>query len=153
MPYLEPERVLREFSRYALAEIRPALADDEQFIRGQVGSMASTLRFLAGELEGIDAGVDSQRDALEAALADATEIVNDAEVEVTLTRTHEEVATADGSPREMERTLLDAADEALTAIDGLPPEEAREARRPLYTFLDARLAAQHRLLGRPDGDG
>lgn len=153
MPYLEPERVLREFSRYALSEVRPALADDEQFVRGQVGSMASTLRFLAGELEGVDDAVDAQRAALEAALAEAGAVVTDDDAEATIADARERVAAAEGGPRDVERTLLDAADDALAALAALSEADAREARASLYRFLDARLEAQHRLLGRPGDDG
>lgn len=153
MPYLEPERVLREFSRYALSEVRPALADDEQFVRGQVGSMASTLRFLAGELEGVDDAVDAQRIALEAALAEAGAVVTDDDAEATIADARDRIAAAEGRPRDVERTLLDAADDALAALADLSDDDAREARTSLYRFLDARLEAQHRLLGRPEDDG
>lgn len=150
MPYLEPDQVLREFSRYALSEVRPALKEDEQFMQGQVGSMASTLRFLADELEAFDEALVAQRATLEAALADARAVVDDTDAGAALADAHERVETADGDPREVERTLLAAADDALDALDDLPEETAREAREPLYEFLDERVEAQLGLLGRPD---
>lgn len=153
MPYLEPAVVLREFSRYALSDVRPALADDEEFIRGQVGSMASTLRFLAAELDGFEEAVEGQRDALDAALSEAATRVSDEEVAAELVEARDQVASAGGNPTSIEATLLTAADEALAAVQMLPADEAQEARDPLYEFLDARLAAQHRLLGRRDNDG
>jgi hypothetical protein len=153
MPYLKPKRVLREFSRYTLEEVRPALKEDEEFMRGQVGSMASTLRFLAGELEGVDDAVATQRSSLLDALADARDAVNDPEVEGTLTDARARVADADGTPREIEQTVLAAADDALAAVDALDGEGARAARAPLYEFLDDRLDAQLGLLGRPTDDG
>lgn len=153
VPYLDPSRVLREFSRYATSEIRPAVADDEAFVRGQVGSMASTLRFLAGELDGMDAAVATQRESLLEALAAAQEPVEDPEVTETLVRATERVANADGSPRDVEAVLLEVADDALAAVDALDDETAREARSPLYEFLETRLDAQLRLLGRPPADG
>lgn len=153
MPYLAPEQVLREFSRYALAEIRPALADDEEFIRGQVGSLASTLRFLAAELEGFERAVETQRTSLLEALDEAAAAVSDETVEAAIADARDRVAGADGTPREIEATVLAAADEVLAAIDELPDDAARPAREPLYTFLDARVTAQLELLGRPADDG
>jgi len=153
MPYLEPELVLREFSRYAIEEIRPAIAEDEEFMRGQVGSFASTLRFLAGELEGIDGAVAAQRASLLEALETAQDAVDDPEVSGTLADAHGRVNDADGQPREVEETLLAAADDALAAVDGLDDAAAREAREPLYGFLDDRLDAQLQLLGRSNDDG
>lgn len=151
MPYLEPALVLRAFSRYAIEEVRPALREEE-FVRAQVGSMASTLRFLAGELEGVDGAVATQRASLGEALAAAREAVDDPGVEAALADAHERVTDADGRPREIERTLLSAADDALAAVDTLD-EGAREARAPLYAFLDDRVEAQLRMLGRPADDG
>lgn len=153
MPYLEPEQVLREFSRYTLEEIRPAMKEDEEFMRGQVGSMASTLRFLAGELDGVDDAVAAQRASLLDALADARDAVDDPEAQETLADARGRVADAEGRPREVEQTLLAAADDALDAVDALSEERARAAREPLYGFLDDRLDAQLGLLGRPTDDG
>lgn len=68
MPYLSPADVLRRFSRFALSKVRPSVPEDERFVRGQVGSMASTLRFLAGELEGRQRSVAEQERALREAL-------------------------------------------------------------------------------------
>lgn len=153
MPYLEPENVLREFSRYSLEEIRPALKEDEQFMRGQVGSMASTLRFLAGELDGMDDAVAQQRQSLEAALAVAEDEIPDGTVAATVADARERVADTGSDARETERILIDAADDALAAIDELEEEAARHARVPIYEFLDTRLETQLRLLGRPADDG
>lgn len=151
MPYLEPAAILREFSGFAATEVRPALAEDEEFVRGQVGSMASTLRFLADELEGFEAGVATQRSSLLDALSDSRTAIDDPAVEATLRDVGCRVRDADGRPREVERTLLEAADDALAAVDDL--EAPREARAPLYDFLDARLEAQLQLLGRPADGG
>lgn len=153
MPYLEPADVLREFSRYALEEIRPALKEDEQFMRGQVGSMASTLRFLAGELDAMDEAVASQRQSLESALAEAEDRVSDPEVREAVVAARERVEGAGADARETERVLLDAANDALAAIDDLDDEAARAARAPVYDFLDTRLETQLHLLGRPADDG
>jgi hypothetical protein len=152
MPYLEPEHVLRELSSYAAREIRPAIAEDEAFMRGQVGSMASTLRFLAGELEGMDSAVAAQRASLLDALEEAAAVADDPAAGE-LADLRETVESADGDPRAVEATVLGAAEEALALVDDLDESVAREARDPLYAFLDDRLSAQLRLLGRPAGDG
>jgi hypothetical protein len=153
MPYLDPAEILREFSGYAATEIRPAIAEDEEFMRGQVGSMASTLRFLAGELEGMDEAVDAQRASLLEALAETVDVVDDPETVERLDSLREDVEGPTGDPRAVEATVLEAADEALALVDDLDEPIAREAREPLYTFLDDRLDAQLRLLGRPPDDG
>ena len=149
MPYLHPERILEEFSSYAVEAVRPAIPADEAFMRGQVGSMASTMRFLAAELAGVDDAVADQRASLLSALADAEGAVDDPAVRETLADARRRVAESAGRPREVERVLLSAADEALGAVDSLDEPAAREARAPLYRFLDDRLDAQLGLLGRP----
>ena len=153
MPYLDPAEVLRELSRYTVSEIRPALPEDEAFVRGQAGSMASTLRFLAGELEGMDAAVATQRESLLDALAAAREPVEDPHVSRVLAEAADRVADAEGTLAEIENELLAAGDDALTAVDTLEDETARRARAPLYAFLETRLEAQLGLLGRPATDG
>ena len=164
MPYLGPADVLRRFSRLSLSTVRPAVPEDERFVRGQVGSMASTLRFLAGELEGRERAVAEQERALREALDDVGETVDPggpvasaaADARERIGADTDDGSGADATARERERTLLAAADDALACIDEeLEGEAARTARRPLYRFLDARLEAQHRMLGRrtdgPDG--
>lgn len=149
MPYLEPERILGGFARYAIDEVRPALPDEEAFVRGQVGSMASTMRFLAAELEGQEEAVAAQRASLLAAIDDAAEAVDDPDVRRRLADARDRVAGCSGRPRAVEPVLLAAADDALAAVDALDDPAAREARAPLYRFLDDRLDAQLGLLGRP----
>lgn len=159
MPYLSPADVLRRFSRFSLSTVRPAVPEDERFVRAQVGSMASTLRFLAGELEGRERAVAEQERALRAALDDVAEGVDDdGSVASAVVDARERLDDGDGSDdaaraaTERERTLLAAADDVLASIDEeLDDEAARAARRPLYRFLDARLDAQHRMLGRRTG--
>ncbi|MFB6170512.1 MAG: hypothetical protein ABEJ06_05125 [Haloarculaceae archaeon] len=156
MPYLDPADVLRQFSSFAREEVRPALADDERFVAAQVGSMASTLRYLAAELDGTEAAVETQREALDEALdaaiaalrtseaPDATAALDD------VVDARDRAADAEGDAREVEATLLAAADEALSAVDAVEGEAAARARQPLYGFLDARLDEQLRMLGRDD---
>lgn len=152
MPYLSPADVLRRFSRFTLSTVRPAVSDDEAFVRGQVGSMASTLRFLAGELEGRERAVAEQERALREALREVADVVeDDGPVAATAVGARERLDAAgdDTTAHEREQALLAAADDVLACIDGtLDDEAARAARRPLYGFLDTRLEAQLRMLGR-----
>jgi hypothetical protein len=61
VPYLEPEHVLKRFSTFALSAVRPAI--DDEFLQGQVGSMASTLRFLSMEVAGWPEAIERQQQA------------------------------------------------------------------------------------------
>jgi len=45
MPHLNPERVLERFSTFLQEDVRAEI--DDEFIDGQVGSMSSTLSYLA----------------------------------------------------------------------------------------------------------
>ncbi|OLZ39442.1 hypothetical protein A6E15_18965 [Natrinema saccharevitans] len=63
MPYLDPELILDRFAAFTREEVRPAVTDDE-FVHAQVGSMASTLQFLAGDVGGREAAVRVQRRTL-----------------------------------------------------------------------------------------
>jgi hypothetical protein len=153
MHHLEPSHVLKEFSTFAITEIRPALPADEPFLHGQVGSMASTLRFLARELEGLEAAVADQRSSLIEALETAAARIDDEETTDGLHDLRHTVASADGPPRALEETLLKVADEALALVDGLGDPAAREARAPLYEFLDERVAIQLAVLRGSGGSG
>lgn len=154
MPYLRPETVLEEFSGFTLSTVRPAIREDEEFVRGQTGSMASTLRFLAGELEAREAMVDEQERALREALDTVAESTGDAAVAEAVNAAIADLDDAPERVREREGALLEAADDVLAAVDAnLQGEAAREARRPVYGFLDTRTAGQLRMLGRePEGE-
>ncbi|MDF9747820.1 hypothetical protein [Natrinema salsiterrestre] len=156
MPYLDPELILDRFATFTREEVRPAVTDDE-FVHAQVGSMASTLQFLAGEVGGREAAVRTQRrtltdrlDELEAVL-DRNEI-DAPDVRAALEEGHSEIGAADGSTEEVEEILLSAADDVLAAIDDeLDGERAAIVRRPLYEFLRTRVDQQLGMLGR-EGD-
>lgn len=149
MPYLRPETVLEEFSGFTLSTVRPAIAEDEEFVRGQTGSMASTLRFLADELEAREAMVDEQERALREALDVVTERTADTPAAEAVEAAVADVDDAPGGVREREGVLLEAADDVLAAVDThLEGDAARRARRPVYDFLDTRTEGQLRMLGR-----
>lgn len=60
MPYLRPDDVLSRFADFARDDVREALPAEEAFVRAQVGSAASTLEFVAGELAGASPALDDQ---------------------------------------------------------------------------------------------
>lgn len=153
MPYLRPEDLLRRFSRFTREEVRPAVREDERFVRAQVGSMASTLRFLSGELAGMEEAVDAQHAALADALETAGGRLDDVDggdaVEDAIAEARESLASPPDDVRDHEAALLSACNRALDAIDGdLDGRAARRVREPLYGFLDTRLDRQLGMLGR-----
>ena len=154
MPYLRPETVLEEFSGFTLSTVRPAIRANEEFVRGQTGSMASTLRFLADELEAREAMVDEQEGALREALDGVRERTADTPVAEAVEAAVADLDDAPGGVREREGALLEATEDVLAAIDAhLDGETARQARRPVYEFLDTRIGGQLRMLGREPGEG
>lgn len=164
MPYLRPDEVLTRFAAFARRDVREALTDDEvSFMRGQVGSMASTLDFLAGELQGMNPALDRQEaalldalDAVESTLEDGAvddEAVLDAVAAARTQIADAPVAETPATLRERETALLEACETVLDAVDDCDlDDDARSLRQPLYGFLDTRLDAQLRLLGREVAD-
>lgn len=148
MPYLEPEHVLERFSEFALDEIRPAI--DDEFLQGQVGSMASTLRFLSMELAGKADAIEQQHDALRTALDEVAATVDDEVVVSTVEAASDQITeVSNDRPDELEAKLLAAGNDVLAAIDEeLTGDAARTARRPLYGFLDTRVQTQLEMMGR-----
>jgi len=150
MPYLKPEETMRQFSNFVLEEVRPRVEDE--FVRAQLGSMSSTLRFMSGEIQGMDEAVEAQRQTLVAAL-DGVEAAVDESEEKVLESVEEARGriddAADTGTRELEESLLAACEDMLQTIDEeLEGEDARRARRPLYDFLDVRVESQLRMCGR-----
>lgn len=150
MPYLDPSRVLARFSSFAREEIRPEI--DDEFTRGQIGSMSSTMRFLANELSGQRAALTRQREALLDALDELEETLDRTELEPivdTVSSARTRVKDVDEGTDELESALLSASNDVLAEIDrNLEGETARRARRPLYDFLDVRVQSQLEMLGR-----
>lgn len=150
MPYLEPEHVLKRFSKFALAEVRPAI--DDEFLQGQVGSMASTLRFVSMEVAGWPDAIERQHDALLTALDEVAATVEDDAVGATVADAIDRVSEAPAAtddPDDLERTLLAASNDVLDAIEEeLAGDAARRARGPVYEFLEVRVQSQLELMGR-----
>lgn len=155
MPYLDPELILDRFATFTREDVRPAVeSGGDEFVHAQVGSMASTLQFLAGEVGGRETAVRAQRRALIDRLNELEAVLERNDVDSTAVRAavdgaRDDIAAADGSAGDVEETLLTAADDVLTAIDReLDGERAAIARRPMYDFLRTRVDRQLRLLGR-----
>ena len=158
MPYLDPSTVLERFSRFAIAEVRPVVPDDEAFVAGQIGSMASTLQFLAGELATTEEAVERQERTLATAIEAIDAVLDDRDLTAPALReaiqNASEATESGGDVRARETACLDATTELLAAIDrDLAGPDARAARRPVYDVLDARLDAHHAMLGRETGEG
>jgi len=150
MPYLKPEETMRGFSEFVLKEVRPRIEDE--FVRAQLGSMSSTLRFVSGEIQGMDEAVEAQRQTLVASLDGVETAVDESEEEVleSVEEARERVDdAADAGTRELEEALLAACEDVLQTIDDeLDGDNAKRARRPLYDFLDVRVESQLRMCGR-----
>lgn len=154
MPYLKPEDGLERISEFTRSEVRGGIAEDREFLRDQVGSMSSTLRFLAREIEMREDVVAEQTETLLAAL---TEV--DRELAAVDEAGAVESVVADARDLvkgletldvyEREQQLLDACNDVLDAVEAeLQGDAARRVRRPLYDFIDARLRLQLEILGR-----
>jgi len=148
MSYLKPEKTARRFSKFVLEEVRPRVEDE--FVRAQLGSMASTLRFMSGEIQGMDEAVEAQRGTFAAALDGVEAAVGENEEKVLESvEDARESVDEDVGTRELEESLLVACENILQAIDDeLEGDEARRARGPLYDFLDVRIESQLRMCGR-----
>lgn len=153
MPHLDPELILERFATFMRSEVRPAVSE-EDFVHAQVGSMASTLQFLAGEVRERETAVETQKqeliecfDRLESLLD--REGIESARIRNELESAREEVAALDGPTRDTEETILTVADDLLGVIDTeLKPDRAETVREPLYDFLWTRVETQLHMLGR-----
>lgn len=152
MPYLDPELVVGQFSKYLYREVREAIEDDEKFVAAQVGSMSSSMNFLSRELGGAHVAVNAQRRALLEALDDVEGILDEDDVEGdgvrgAVSTARERVDSADGGPSEVEGELTAAATAVLDGIDeDLDGDAARRVRRPLYDYMETRVQTQLDLL-------
>lgn len=158
MLYLDPEDVLERLSKFAIEEVRPAIRDDERFVKAQVGSMASTLRFLSGELAALERSMGRQEQSFREALADVDARIDKQDRDLERIRnaisdSRAELATAENS-LEREEIILEDADDILSLIDANVDDHATACtlREPFYGFLDTRVNAQLQMLGRDAGE-
>lgn len=154
MPYLEPEHVLQQFAGYLSDDVRSAIEDDEKFVQAQVGSMSSSLNFLARELGGMHVAINTQRRQLHDALDGIEAELGDDELDGAVTdaiadaRTKLEQADRTDA-RTLEQDVTAAASSVFRTInEELDEEAASQARRPLYDFLETRVQTQLDVLGR-----
>lgn len=154
MPYLEPEHVLQQFAGYLSDDVRGAVRDDEKFVQAQIGSMSSSLNFLAKEFSGMHVAINTQRRQLDRSLATVEGQLNDDEsadaVLEAIDEARSAIEQADRTDaRDLEQTVTGAAETVLSAInEELDEETARQARQPLYEFLETRVQTQLDVLGR-----
>lgn len=152
MPYLDPEHVLQQFAGYLQGDVRDAIDDDHKFVKAQVGSMSSSLNFLARELDSMTADLETQRESLLDALDAVEETIEDddkaADVEASIEDARARIEDADtNDDYEYERVLTDAATDVLETIDEMNPQEATRVREPLYAYINTRVRTQIEALG------
>jgi hypothetical protein len=152
MPYLEPEHVLRQFAGYLQDDVRDAIEDEHKFVEAQVGSMSSSLNFLARELDSLNEDLAAQRRALLEALDDVEAALEQEGGSPTIERAIEtardSVRNADPSNGyEYERVLTGAATDVLNSLEDLDDQSAAPVRRPLYSYMNARVKTQLEALG------
>jgi hypothetical protein len=153
MPYLKPEDALARISGFTRDELRPGIAEDREFLRDQAGSMSSTLRFLAREIEMREDVVREQAETLEASLIMARKELADIDgADAVRAAVDDALAVVQSLETldiyERERAILDACNDVLAVIQSeLIGDDARRVRRPLYDFIDTRLQLQLEILG------
>jgi len=156
MPYLKPEDALERLSGFTRDEIRTGIADDREFLKDQAGSMSSTLRFLAQEIEMREAVVEEQHETLLSSLDAVERMLGEvdteggATVQASVTDARARIESVDTfNVYALEQELLTACNEVLDAIEAeLDGQAARCVRRPLYDYIDTRLRLQLEILGR-----
>ncbi|THE64034.1 hypothetical protein D8Y22_15020 [Salinadaptatus halalkaliphilus] len=148
MPHLEPAQVIEQFASFLQDDVRAEI--DDEFVEGQVGSMSSTMRYLATQLRQQRAVTRRQRaallEALEAVERDCEEsAVTDAAADARERIEH--ASEADGD--DLEPVLVSTCNDVLDTINAeLEGDAANEARKPLYDFLRVRVEGQLEMLGR-----
>jgi hypothetical protein len=153
MPYLKPEDALARISGFTRDELRPGIAEDREFLRDQAGSMSSTLRFLAREIEMREDVVQEQAETLEASLIMARKELADIDgADAVRAAVDDALAVVQSletlDTYECERAILNACNDVLAVIQSdLMGDDARRVRRPLYDFIDTRLQLQLEILG------
>lgn len=152
MPFADHATLIDELAAFLKEDVRAAIPEDEAFVRAQIGSAASTMRFLSKELAELGIAIETQEAAFEDALASLESSTQDdtefgAQV-ATARAEFESLPTATGprALREREQQFLAVVEALLEAAEDLPPERARDVRQPLYDVLDTRVDAQLAML-------
>ena len=152
MPYLDPEIVVGQFSKYMHRNVREAIKDEERFVAAQVGSISSSMNFLSRELGGAHVAINTQRRSLLEALNDVERVLDEddignSDVRDAVSTARDRVDGTEGRPYEVEGELTGAATALLERINkDLDSDAARRARSPLYDYMETRVQTQLDLL-------
>lgn len=156
MTYVSPSVVLERLSEFSSGTIVEAIGEESTteestFVRAQVGSMSSTLGFLAREVEHRDESVRRQRRALLDALDDLEEFADDGAGTFVADRRDavEAVEPTLGNLEDVRAVLRETLGELQHAVDdGTFGEDTPAARTVLYDLFETRVESQLRVLGR-----
>lgn len=152
MPHTDPELLLERFSGFLYSDVRSAIGED-QLLHAQLGSLSSTLGFLAKELEHYGSDIETQRAAFERALDQMDDLVdNEQAVASAITDARSRINDVpEYELREEERTILAEVSRLLETIeDECPADRGGELRAPLYAFMKERTDTRLETLGRED---
>jgi hypothetical protein len=151
MTYVPPSVVLERLSEFTAETVVDAIGQESAFVRAQVGSMSSTLGFLAREVERRDEAVLEQRRATLEALRTLEGLDADA-VEAFVADQRETIESTDpalGNTEPVRRSLREVLEAIRAAVeDGRFGDDTPEARAVLYDLFETRVDSQLRVLGR-----
>ncbi len=153
MPYVPPSTVLGRLSEFTADTVVDAIGEESTFVRAQVGSMSSTLGFLAREVEHRDESILERRRALLDAL-DELEGVGGAAADAFVADQRERVEAVEpviGNADDVETAVRETLGELQRAVDdGTFGAETPEARARLYELFEHRVESQLHVLGRTE---
>jgi hypothetical protein len=153
MPYVPPSTVLGRLSEFTADTVVDAIGEESTFVRAQVGSMSSTLGFLAREVEHRDESILERRRALLDAL-DELEGVGGAAADAFVADQRERVEAVEpviGNADDVETAVRETLGELQRAVDdGTFGAETPEARARLYDLFEHRVESQLHVLGRTE---
>lgn len=147
MPHLQPAQVIEQFASFLQEDVRAEI--DDEFVDGQVGSMSSTMRYLAAQLRQQSEITRRQRDSLLEALDTVERDCESIAVADAASDARERIEASDADGKKLESLLVSACNDVLDEITAeLEGDDARAARDPLYEFLRVRVEGQLQMLGR-----
>jgi len=150
MPYVPPSVVLRRLSEFTADTVVGAIGEESTFVRAQVGSMSSTLGFLAHEVERRDEAVLEQRRATLEALKTLESLEGDA-VEAFVVDQRKAIESTDpalGNTEAVRSSLREVLEAIRAAVEDDRFDDTAAARAVLYDLFETRVDSQLRMLGR-----
>lgn len=151
MPYLPPSVVLGRVSEFTADTLVESVGQESEFMRAQVGSMSSTLGFLARETAHRDEAILERRTALLDAL-DELESLGRGPADSFVTAQREAIEAVEptmGNTDEVESTVRESLGALQRAVtDGTFDPDTPTARGILYDLFETRVESQLRVLGR-----